>query len=80
MLLSSLANNYALVMEVFPVFGQVERKHTWKNFSQIIKRIVSPPRLNYPLLSAEPPITQKDINGSYFSTNYLSRGFKSSSA
>jgi hypothetical protein len=35
-LLASFAGSYALVMEVFPVFGQVERKYTRKNFSRII--------------------------------------------
>jgi hypothetical protein len=30
-LLSSFAGGYALVMEVFPVFGQIERKHARKD-------------------------------------------------
>ena len=31
MLLSSFASSYELVMEMFPVFGQVEREHTCKD-------------------------------------------------
>ena len=38
MLLASFAGSYALVMEVFPVFGQVERKHACKNERIILAR------------------------------------------
>jgi hypothetical protein len=37
-LLSSFAGSYALVMEAFPVFGQVERKHARKDEQIVLAR------------------------------------------